>query len=76
MTCKDLSSEVVTILSIVTIFIILTILTATQIVSWLTENPVESVECIDGRLYEVTYKGNIKIMDEHYGDICEVKAIK
>jgi hypothetical protein len=41
--------------------------TAIHYISWLTSEPIE---CIDSKVYEVTYKGNIKIMDEQVGDIC------
>jgi hypothetical protein len=71
MTCKDLSSEVV--IFVVIVVTILTISTAIQYMSWLTAIPIE---CIDGELYEVTYEGNIKILDKQYGDICIAEKTK
>ena len=71
MTCKDLSNKVVIFVFIVAT--VLTIFTAIQYMSWLTSDPIE---CVDGKLYEVTYKGDIKILDEQYGDICVVENSK
>jgi hypothetical protein len=71
MTCKDLSIQVVTF--VIVVITISTISTAMVYISWLTSDPIE---CIDGKLYEVTYEGNIKILDEQYGDSCIVKDMK
>ena len=71
MTCKDLSSEVV--IFVIIVVALLTIFTAMHYISWLKSDPIE---CIDGKVYEVTYRGNIKILDEQLGDICIVKDMK
>jgi hypothetical protein len=52
---------------------VLALFSSSLYIDWLTSDPIE---CVDGKLYEVTYEGNIKILDEQYGEICEVKAIK
>jgi hypothetical protein len=71
MTCKDLSREVAILVIIVAT--VSTIFTAIKYISWLTSDPIE---CIDSKVYEVTYEGNIKIMDEQSGDICITKETK
>jgi hypothetical protein len=75
MTCKDLSSEVVIFVIIVValLTIFTAMFTAMHYISWLKSDPIE---CIDGKVYEVTYRGNIKILDEQLGDICIVKDMK
>jgi hypothetical protein len=65
MTCKELSSGVIS--AVVALTGVCVIFGLVSYLSWLTAKPLE---CIDGKLYEVTYKGNIKILDEQYGDIC------
>jgi hypothetical protein len=69
MTCKDLSEElvifVISAVALLTIFIAM--FTAIRYISWLTSEPIE---CIDSKVYEVTYEGNIKILDEQHGGIC------
>jgi hypothetical protein len=71
MTCKELSGSVIT-LVIIAVAILLAI-TAIQYISWLTSEPIE---CIGGKVYEVTYEGNLKILDEQHGEICVVKEMK
>ena len=75
MNCKELSGSVITIVITILVItvIVMSIITAIQYISWLTSDPVE---CVDGKLYEVTYEGNIKILDEQYGDICIVNKTK
>jgi hypothetical protein len=71
MTCKELSGSVIT-LVIITVVMWLAI-ASIRYISWLTSEPIE---CIDSKVYEVTYRGNIKILDEQLGDICIAEETK
>ena len=70
MTCKELSG----VASFVGVFIIVAMSTLTIIV-WgakLFSEPPLPVECVEGKAYEITIKGNIKYLDEIVGTKCEV----
>jgi hypothetical protein len=75
MTCKDLSKELVifVIIAVTALTVFVTMFTAIHYISWLNSDPIE---CIDSKVYEVTYEGNIKIMDEQVGDICIAEETK
>jgi hypothetical protein len=75
MTCKDLPKELVifVIIAVTALTIFIAMFTAIHYISWLTSEPIE---CIDSKVYEVTYEGDIKILDEQIGDICIAEETK
>jgi hypothetical protein len=75
MNCKELSNSVVILvmIAVAALTFFMLILTASVYISWLTSDPIE---CIDSKVYEVTYKGNIKILDEQVGDVCIAEETK